>query len=148
MGGIILGRYLPSSPFPFYLLAVILLGVSFSLFLKGKTPLVNLFLFSLALLIGYLYFSLTYFPHSLYRSIDNTRQSDLPCERKIWAKNATSAGRFPKSPAQNHLLANQLFVTPKCALERRWQHIALESANKPAYSILDTSFQICVANGG
>jgi len=61
MGGIILGRYLPSSPFPFYLLVVILFGVSFSLFLKGKTPLVNLFLFSLTLLIGYLYFSLNLF---------------------------------------------------------------------------------------
>ncbi len=64
MTGIILGRYLPSSPFPFYLLALILFGVSFFLFLKGKTLPVNLFLFSLTLLIGYLYFSLTYFPHS------------------------------------------------------------------------------------
>jgi len=64
MAGIVLGRYLPSPPFPFYLLSIILLGVSFSLFLKGKTLPVNLFLFSLTLLIGYLYFSLTYFPSS------------------------------------------------------------------------------------
>jgi len=64
MAGIVLGRYLPFSFLPFYIFSLILFGASFSLFLKRKTPLVSLFLFSLTLLVGYLYFSFTYFPHS------------------------------------------------------------------------------------
>jgi len=64
MLGIVLGRYLPFSFLPFYIFSLILFAVTFSLFLKGKTSLVSLFLFSLVLLTGYLYFSLTYFPSS------------------------------------------------------------------------------------
>jgi len=64
MAGIVLGRYLPFSFLLFYIFSLILFGASFSLFLKRKTPLVSFFLFSLTLLVGYLYFSFTYFPHS------------------------------------------------------------------------------------
>ncbi len=64
MAGIVLGRYLPFSFLPFYIFSLILFAVTFSLFLKEKTSLVSLFLFSLILLTGYLYFSLTYFPSS------------------------------------------------------------------------------------
>jgi len=64
MAGIVLGRYLPFSFLLFYIFSLILFGASLSLFLKRKTPLVSFFLFSLTLLVGYLYFSFTYFPHS------------------------------------------------------------------------------------
>ncbi len=64
IAGMVLGRYLPFSFLPFYILSLILFGVSLFLFLKRKTPLVSFFLFSLTLLVGYLYFSFIYFPHS------------------------------------------------------------------------------------